>query len=162
MPAPEPQSHDQPLYRLIVEIRTAFQALKMLADQMHADLGVTAAERAVMEYLAGNGPTTVPDIARSKLVTRQHVQLLADALAAKGLAEAVVNPAHQKSKLIALTDKGGECFAAMRRREAMALSDLAEGLAPADLRAAAATVRTLRERVAAQGRGPSRPNQSRS
>jgi DNA-binding MarR family transcriptional regulator len=162
MPAPEPQENDQPLYRLIVEIRVAFQALKMRADQMHADLGVTAAERAVMEYLAGNGPTTVPDIARAKLVTRQHVQMLADALAAKGLAEPVVNPTHRKSNLIALTEKGSQCFAAMHRREAVALSDLAEGLAPADLLAAARTVRSLRERVAAQGRGPSRPNQSRS
>jgi DNA-binding MarR family transcriptional regulator len=125
--------------RITGEVRHLFQVLKSLADAVHKDAGLTASTRAVMEAIA-EGPRTVPDIARSKSVTRQHIQLLVDELARSDLVELKANPAHLRSPLIALSRKGETVFASMRRREAPLIERLAAGL---DARKAAATVQTL-------------------
>ena len=121
------------------EVRSLFQVLRALADALHRDSGLNASTRAVMEALA-EGPRTVPDIARSKSVTRQHIQLLVDELAQSDLVEFKANPAHQRSPLVALTRKGEALFLSVRKREAPLLDRLGAGL---DARKAAATVQTL-------------------
>jgi DNA-binding MarR family transcriptional regulator len=125
--------------RITGEVRHLFQVLKSLADTLHKDAGLTASTRAVMEALAG-GPRTVPDIARSKSVTRQHIQLLVDELAKSDLVELRPNPAHLRSPLIALSRKGEMLFASVRKREAPLFERLAAGL---DARKTAATMQTL-------------------
>lgn len=121
------------------EVRHLFQVLKSLADAVHRDAGLTASTRAVMEALADR-PRTVPDIARSKSVTRQHIQLLVDELLGSDLVELRPNPAHLRSPLIALSRKGESLFASLRKRETPLIERLATGL---DARKAAATVQTL-------------------
>ena len=121
------------------EVRHLYQVLKSLADALHRDSGLNASNRAVMEALA-DGPRTVPDIARSKSVTRQHIQLLVDELAKSDLVELRPNPAHQRSPLVALSRKGEALFASLRKREAPLVEQLAAAL---DARKAAATVQTL-------------------
>ena len=125
--------------RIAGEVRHLFQVLKSLADALHKDTGLTASTRALMEAIA-EGPRTVPDIARSKSVTRQHIQLLVDELAGADLVELKPNPAHLRSPLIALSRKGEALFASIRKREAPLVERLAAGL---DARKAAATVQTL-------------------
>jgi len=125
--------------KITSEVRHLFHVLKSLADAVHKDAGLTASMRAVMEALAG-GPRTVPDIARSKSVTRQHIQLLVDDLAKSDLVELRPNPAHQRSPLVALSRKGETLFASVRKREAPLVEQLATAL---DARKAAATVQTL-------------------
>ncbi|MDH3263428.1 MAG: MarR family winged helix-turn-helix transcriptional regulator [Paracoccaceae bacterium] len=144
---------DDPIYGLIVEIRGAFNELKAFADDANADLGVTAAMRAVLEHLAWHGPSTVPDIARTKSVSRQHIQKLADALVAASLARFEPNPAHKRSALLAPTGAGERTFATIRQREAGALARLGEGLDPTRCREAAETVAALRRALAALGQG---------
>jgi DNA-binding MarR family transcriptional regulator len=121
------------------EVRHLFQVLKSLADAIHRNTGLTASTRAVMEALA-SGPRTVPDIARSKSVTRQHIQLLVDELARFDLVELKPNPAHLRSPLVALSRKGEALFASVRRRETPLIEQLAAGL---DARKVAATIQTL-------------------
>src|SRR6476620_11149649 len=59
---------------LIWEIRRLFRELGQAADQALAPLGVTAAERALLEFLAKDeAPVTLSDIARKRAVSRQHV-----------------------------------------------------------------------------------------
>jgi DNA-binding MarR family transcriptional regulator len=148
MPIQNP--HGQPLYKLIVEIRSAFNALKALSDEMNADIGITAAMRAVMEHLETQRPATVPQIAAAKSVTRQHIQILADALVDKGFARYVANPAHQRSRLLELTDFGTRHFAEIRNREAEALGQLAQGFETTDLERATATLARLRSALNTQ------------
>ncbi len=143
------QAHDTPVYDLIVEIRAAFNALKAASDAMIEDLGVTAAMRAVLEYLDGNGPHTVPQIAKAKTVSRQHIQVLADALSDRGLVRFADNPGHKRSRLLELTGDGRAVFAQIRRREAEALKGLGATFQSARLRDAVATLRELRARLAA-------------
>lgn len=133
------------LYALIREIRTGFNRLKTLSDTMNGGDGVTAAMRAVLEYLVACGPATVPRIARDKSVTRQHVQQLADALVAAKLAVFTENPEHKRSKLVAVTELGHTTFAAMQAREARFLADLATGLDAEAVTTARETLARLNE-----------------
>lgn len=139
--AAEPEQIDL----LIRRIRACFHRLKAAGDALHDDLGITAAMRGVMETLAEGGPRTVPDIARDKGVSRQHIQVLADALARAGLAAFKDNPAHKRSSLVALTDTGRAAFEIMRDRERAVLADIAESLDPVAVDAAIAALETLND-----------------
>ena len=79
--------------------------------------------RAVLEFLRRNGPATVPTIARSRGVSRQHIQALVNLLLGQHLAEAADNPAHRRSLLVQLTAKGAQTIDRMRRREAAVLGE---------------------------------------
>jgi DNA-binding MarR family transcriptional regulator len=132
---------------LTAAVRAVFNRLKALGDDLHGDLEVTAAMRAVMETLAAEGAMTVPQIARLKGVTRQHIQLLADALAEAGLAVVKENPAHRRSSLIALTDKGKRTFTKMRAREVPVVANIATEFDAQDLDRATALLTRLAARL---------------
>jgi DNA-binding MarR family transcriptional regulator len=124
-------------------VRAAFNRLKGLADELHGDLEITAGMRSVMEALAEQGTMTVPQIARLKGVSRQHIQLLADALVEADLASVKENPAHRRSSLIALTDKGKRASAKMRAREAPIVAELANEFDAQELDCATAVLTRL-------------------
>jgi len=128
-------------------VRAAFNRLKALGDDLHGDLGVTAAMRAVMEMLSEEGPQTVPQIARAKAVSRQHIQLLADALCEAGLAVVKDNPAHRRSSLLALSEKGKRAFATMRAREVSVIAELAGEFEGGELDRAADVLSRLSELI---------------
>lgn len=132
------------LDQLIRQIRRAFQDLRVFGDDLHADDGITSAMRAVMEFCGERGPETVPAIARERNVSRQHIQIIADGLVDRGLAELRDNPRHRRSRLLALTRRGEDVFQDIRRREAQELQVLADGLSEQDVSAAAATLAALR------------------
>ncbi len=121
---------------LVDRIPRIFLLLKALGDDLHADLGVTASMRGVMTSLAAAGPRTVPDLARERQVSRQHVQLLVNDLRAAGLVETRPNPSHRRSPLIALTEDGRRHLRLMQAREADILARTAPAVSQADLAAA--------------------------
>ncbi len=125
------------------QIRACFNRLKTLADALHHDLGVTAAMRAVMEALYEGGEQTVPQIARSKSVTRQHIQVLVNNLLEPGIVVTRANPDDMRSPLVTLTKKGRAAFKRMRQREEAVLVELTRALASCDLDAALVTLDTL-------------------
>ena len=127
-------------------VRSVFNRLKALGDQLHGDLEITTAMRAVMETLTA-GPMTVPQIAKLKGVTRQHIQLLADALLKAGHAIEKENPAHRRSSLIALTEKGRRAFAKMRAREEPVIDEVAWEFDAQELEQATAVLRRLASRL---------------
>ncbi len=103
----------------------------------HADPAdqVPPGARRVLTVLIA-GPMTVPRIAQACGTSRQNVQVLVNSLASEGLVELVSNPAHKKSALVRLTDKGQGTAESVvdhgRRRIAeMASSFSAEELAQA-------------------------------
>lgn len=136
------------LIALIREIRIAFGRLRDSSDILHEDASVTTAMRAVLELLEEGGPQTVPHMARARNVSRQHIQQLVDALVAAGLVEPVANPAHRRSVLLALSQKGRAAFAAMRRREALALKTMLAMLDGVDLAATRAGLADLNAALA--------------
>lgn len=105
-----------------------FHALKEWAETLHSGLDVSVAMRGVLELILLGGPATVPDMARARGVSRQHIQQQVDALLERGLLERKDNPAHKRSSLIALTDKGRALIQNLRADELNALSRLQVGV----------------------------------
>jgi DNA-binding MarR family transcriptional regulator len=130
------------LHAVIDETRRLFHRLANAAERAHADLGLTASQRAVLEALASAGPQSVPQIARAKGVSRQHIQTIANALVDAALIETRDNPAHQRSPLLALTPEGERCFQQVQQREQTILSELAQRFRLVDLETTARTLKT--------------------
>lgn len=138
------------VYEVLGQVRTCFNLLRSLADRLHEDLGVNPSMRAVMESLAGETGRTVPDIAREKGVSRQHVQVIMNALLEAGLVEAVDNPSHRRSPLFMLTVRAQTVFAEIRRREAEPTARLAQALPAGSLTAARTVLAELNRRLRAE------------
>lgn len=123
----------QPLAQAIRAVRRLFHALAGVAERSHAELGITASMCAVMETLQGRGPCRVPQIARERGVSRQHIQTVVNALLAAGLVECLDNPDHLRSPMLRMSAAGARAFEAIRRRETRLLSDLAKRIPGSDL-----------------------------
>jgi DNA-binding MarR family transcriptional regulator len=140
----------QDLYLLIRRIRSCFHQLKALGDELHGGIGITVAMRAVMETLAEDGDQTVPQMARLKAVSRQHIQVNVDALAKARLVTLRDNPGHKRSPIVALTSKGRTVFAGMRRREGGVLERMAKAFTADQLQKASDTLTKLKQSIVAE------------
>ncbi len=83
------------------------------ADRLTEGSGLTAARWQVLGAVL-HEPLTVSAAARSMGLARQSVQRLADVLVAEGLCEFLPNPAHQRAKLLAPTDRGWKAIEQIR------------------------------------------------
>jgi DNA-binding MarR family transcriptional regulator len=107
--------------QLAREVRRMFHQLAATAEALHgSEDGLGVPHRGVLESLWRDGDQTVPALARARPVSRQHIQVLVNALLEHDLVENVPNPAHQRSPLIRLTPAGRARFEAMRERELLA------------------------------------------
>jgi len=112
--------------------------------------GLTAARWQVLGAVALAGrPLTVPQIARRMGLTRQAVQATVNQLLSEALAEADDNLDHRRSPLIRLTELGRQKYAALDRRQARWINELAAGLKISDLAAAARLLHDLSDRLEA-------------
>ena len=131
------------LYAVIRDIRLRFNLLRARADEMHKDLGVNASMRAVMESLAGGSERTVPEIARSRGVSRQHIQVIVNGLTGAKLIEVRDNPTDKRTFLVSLTDRGRDVFAEIQKREAVQLRRWSEVFSTDELKVTLSTLRKL-------------------
>lgn len=138
---------EKPLEELIDEVRLLWNSLVQRGERLHAGESITMGQRAVLEFLLRNGPTTVPNVARSRRVSRQHIQALVDPLLERGLVQPVPNPAHKRSVLLRLSPVGERRIQRMKQREARSLGEARFGVRDADVRRAALTLRALRAAV---------------
>jgi DNA-binding MarR family transcriptional regulator len=141
---------------LVNRIPRLYFLLRAVGDALRADLGISTGMRGVMTSIAAE-PRTVPDLARERPVSRQHIQTLVNELLAAGLAASGLNPQHRRSPLIDLTDEGRQRLREMRAREAELLSRIAPQVSPGELAAAGRLFdlleRELAARVVEQGLG---------
>jgi DNA-binding MarR family transcriptional regulator len=124
---------------LVDEVRLTFHALSTFAARAG---GIEPPSRAVLEFLARHGPTTVPDIARQRGVSRQHIQTIVNTLSDGDLVTAEPNPAHQRSHLIALTPSGTARITDVISREQELLAPFVKEL---DHRSLATSIDVLHE-----------------
>jgi len=115
----------EPLFN---EARLLFHSLKQWAEALHAELDINAAMRGVLELILLGGPATVPEMARGRGVSRQHIQQQVDALLERGFLQRQDNPAHKRSSMIALTDMGRALIQNMRADELNAVSRMQAGV----------------------------------
>jgi DNA-binding MarR family transcriptional regulator len=126
---------------VIDEVITLSDRLRWIHDRMHEEDGLSNARRGILRGLVQFGAQTVPNLARARSVSRQHVQGLIDALVDDKLVEVLPNPAHRRSPLIQVTAAGEKCVRKMddaNRRVVVALG------ADMPARELAVTARTLR------------------
>ena len=130
---------------LLNEVRRSYNTIVQAAERLHAGESVTLGMRAVLEFVLRNGPATVPDIARSRSVTRQHIQTLVNALMDHALVVLEDNPLHKRSSLVTLTKEGERVFKRMRKREDRLYEATDFDLKAKEIEAAVATLRQVRE-----------------
>ncbi len=155
------ESTNSPLYEVIWRTRRLFQRLRAAGDELHEDLGITTSQRAVLEFLSLQQPQTVPQMAREKTVSRQHIQMIVNKLLERGWVECIVNPAHTRSSLIRMTSAGTQLFGVIRRREAKLLAVIEKQLAKKNLLITAQTLQTLDEYFQSQQWRGSLPPQTK-
>ena len=129
---------------VVDETVALYHWLAWVSEQIYGEDGRGAARRWTLRRLKRDGPQTVPKLARIRAVRRQSLQPVVDALASEGLVELLENPAHARSELVALTDRGADLVARMDRVDDRVLRAVGRGLAERDLETTAATLRALR------------------
>ena len=135
--------YDAPLYRVFWTTRRLFQRLGTEFEPVPSGAPLSAPQRAVLEFLDRGGPQTVPALARSRSVSRQHIQSSVNELAALGWLQTQPNPAHRRSPLIALTQSGRGRLAAAQAIEASIVDAIGQHFADDDLIVTARTLAAL-------------------
>ena len=133
-----------PFNSMINETVSLFHRLRIVADQIHHRGEMTGALRSILRSLDKLGEQTVPQMARARAVSRQHVQALVNQLIVERLVELAPNPAHKRSPLARLTQLGKKTVDAMNHNEASLLGKADLGVTEKELREAAETLRTVR------------------
>jgi len=131
------------LRRVIDETRRLFRQLARTAEVLHQEDGLSGGERAVLVELAEEGPRTVPEMARARPVSRQHIQAIVNPLLARGLVELVDNPRHRRSKLVRITPNGRDVVGRVRSREGRVVATLVPRLHAGELETTARTLEQL-------------------
>jgi DNA-binding MarR family transcriptional regulator len=134
-------------YEVTWLIRRLFRAMGARADQYLAEAELTAADRAVMEFLYMSDALSVPEIARRYNVSRQHIQVTVNALLARGLLRSVENPKHQRSRLVRLSSLGRDSFEEIRRNETAFVEKIFADIADESLFVTKATLASLLQRL---------------
>lgn len=118
--------------------------MRKAAEQMLGEGAQSSGRRSVLKSLSGGGPQTVPQMARLRAVSRQHIQKLVNGLQEDGLVELVENPAHKRSRLVRITNAGTTVAESTARREAKVLPELSRGIALEDIRTAIDVLKSLK------------------
>ncbi len=100
-----------------------------------------------LRTLVKEGPMSVPELARTKPVSRQHCQTTCNALESKGLVEFIDNPKHKKSKLVRVTKKGRAHFENMRKQFVDAAGVYSSFFTAAELTSATDVCRRARDMI---------------
>ena len=134
-------------YEITWLIRRLFRAMAAEAERYLADSDLSAADRAVMEFLYPQEELSVPDIARRYDVSRQHVQVTVNSLVQRGLLRSIENPKHKRSRLIRLSSLGRDCFAEIRRSESALVERLFDGIPDAAMATTHLTLESLYKKL---------------
>jgi DNA-binding MarR family transcriptional regulator len=107
------------LQAVYIEVERLYHQSNAFIDRIYQRGEVSLARRSVLLTLLtlGTEGQTVPQLARGRSVSRQYMQRLVNALAAEGLVEMVPNPAHKRSPLVRLSERGRTYLLAMLQRE---------------------------------------------
>jgi len=136
------------LEALLNEVRLLWHRMVQVGEELHKKEPVTLGMRGVLELLLLAGSVTVPQMARSRNVTRQHIQALVNKLRKRGLVRLGANPVHKRSALVFMTLEGERAISRMRAREAPVLAEAGRALgSAADIQRATATLKGVRRRL---------------
>ncbi|MFQ5469714.1 MAG: MarR family winged helix-turn-helix transcriptional regulator [Gammaproteobacteria bacterium] len=137
--------HSGQIYELIWATRRLFQQLRVTSDALLEGTGINASQRAVLEFLHQHQPQTVSNIAREKTVSRQHIQTVVNELLPLKLIQALENPAHKRSPLISMTEKGKNLFRQINQQEIKVLDEMANEFREKNITTSTRTLNALND-----------------
>ena len=94
------------MLQLLLEAGRIFHKMRVLGRRLGAVGEEGGGNWGLMRSLMLEGPRTVPQLARSRPVARQHIQTIVNELREEGFVRLIDNPAHKRSKLVELTPEG--------------------------------------------------------
>ena len=134
-----------PMEEMIWEVRRLFRELAQAADTALEPLGVTAAMRALLEFLAREeAPATISEIARKRSVSRQHIHQTLSRLDRRWVVRSE-DPDDARSVALSLSKEGRAFWNRIREVDAVLLRRVTARTDEKEVRAAAATLRKVRE-----------------
>ena len=136
------------LFDVIAQVTHTFYRLRTVGAGFGATTSWGGSSWGLMRSLYSRGPQTVPQLARARPVARQHMQKLANELAADGYIEFFDNPAHKRSRLLRLTPAGEARFKELTATIEGLVERLAEGMDETDLRTTVRVLGKFREKLA--------------
>ena len=147
---------------VLAEVHALAIQLRRRAGVVQPEGRLQAGGQKVLQILDHHGPRTVPQIARLHSSSRQNIQVLVNHLAAEGWIEFTTNPAHKRSDLVRLTERGKALAATAAEHTGRFLHSLSSHLSEAEVRSAADFLRRLRQLLAgATGSKPRAPRPAR-
>jgi DNA-binding MarR family transcriptional regulator len=142
------KANGKALTDLVLETFRLNGRLLVAGDALIADVGLTSARWQVLGAMALSPvPLPVAHIARNMGLTRQAVQRLVNEMKRDGLVRFGANPHHQRAKLVLPTPLGQGAYEAAMKRQGPWASRLADGLSAKQIKTAASTLRTIRQRL---------------
>jgi DNA-binding MarR family transcriptional regulator len=117
----------QSLSELVIAIFRVNGLALEAGDLLCRPAGLTSAQWQVLGVV-DHGAASVANVARTMGLTRQSVQLTADAMERAGLVEYRDNPHHRRAKLIAIAAKGERALRVVEERQAAWATRLARKL----------------------------------
>lgn len=112
----------------------------------------TPGERDLLGRLPGIGAASVPQLARLRGVSRQSVQVQIDALVERGWVKRSENPAHKRSPLFSLNERGRAILASVRAEERSAIDRLRAGTSDQSVRDAVQVLSAWKDAILADTR----------
>ena len=134
-------------YQIIWLVRRLFRALSHKSNEGTQKLGVSVADRAVMEFLYPDKNLSVPEIAELYKVSRQHIQTTVNNLIENKLAEPKENIRHKRSPLIALTKAGVKRFESVLEGEQQVIEEIFSDISDRNIKITEKTLKTLLENL---------------
>jgi DNA-binding MarR family transcriptional regulator len=131
---------------LVLAVFRVNRLLLDAGDRLTSPVGLSSARWQVLGVVE-HGPAPVAHVARTMGLTRQNVQQIADGLEQDGFIAYIANPHHRRAKLMAMTPKGDDALAYVRRRHAAWANQIGEGGSLEDLRTAVAVLRQIEDRL---------------
>lgn len=130
-------------YEITWLIRRLFRAMTQNTNDRLVEFQITAADRAVLEFLYPDEALAVPEIANRYQVSRQHVQATANGLLTKKLLTTRPNPLHKRSSLLTLTSEGKKLYARIRKSDNHVLREVFSGISRNNAAITRSTLQTM-------------------
>lgn len=148
-PAPDGRQSILELNRLITATRGFFHDLERVSQSILAEHDLSPQERRLLMTLRKHRRSTVPQLARRRQVSRQHVQVTMNALEKRGWVAFRENPDHKRSRLLELTPEAEEKIRRIMAREGEALQAVAADLSTEEVRQAVTLLDRARDSLSA-------------
>jgi DNA-binding MarR family transcriptional regulator len=137
--------HAAKVMDVLEEAVALFFRLRAVLEDIHGNSEISGSMRGVMRDLKANGPLTVPQMARRRPVSRQHIQAIVNDLLRASLVELRENPRHKRSRIVQLTSDGETALQDIVDREQAVLREIEMPVSEADLNHAHDVMISLRE-----------------